>query len=76
MDLTEKEKALDLLPLTPDLVKYICEFDRSWFDFGLESFSYAKFHKGHVILYTKAYIDSKTIEEFEEDFKNFISFCS
>ncbi len=68
MKLTEKIKALNLLPLTPDLVKYICEFDPGWFPFELDIYSYAKFFNGKVYLYSQSYIDSITIDMFNIEF--------
>jgi hypothetical protein len=68
MVLTEKIKVLNLLPLTPDLVNYICEFDPSWFSFELDIYSYAKFFNGKVYLYSLSYIENISVDQFNIEF--------
>ena len=69
MNLTEKVKTLNLLPLTSDLLNYIVEFDPFWFIHDhLDQFSYAKFFNGNVYLYTKSYVDNISVDQFNTDF--------
>lgn len=71
-DLPFKIKILNLLPITENLVAYICEFDPCWLTQDMSKFSYAKFLNGNVYLYTKEYIDSVTIDQFDIEFSRLL----
>lgn len=64
----EKLETLNLLPLTMDLVRYLCDQDPFLLDVDLAPFEYVCFYKTKPYLYTRDYIEKNSLEFLIEEF--------
>lgn len=64
----EKLNTLNLLPITMNMVRYLCELDPLLLELDLEPFEYVVFYKKKPYFYSKSYIEDNSLEFLKNEF--------
>lgn len=70
----DKIKAVNLLPITENLRAYILELFPEHKPMVDAGFDYVRFFRGAIYFYSKAYLDSKTLDELLVAFGKAVDF--